>query len=348
MELNVQNKKVEFFNDFDLTLKYDSIGSVFGFKGYFNPNNAEHKQLFKPGQYNPCTVTHGNELLVTGTLLSSAFISKPIKELIAITGYSKTGILEDCDIPTSLFPLQSDGISLKEIAQKLLRKFNINLVIEDHVGSLIVKLDKKIKKSCAKESQNIKSYLTELATQRHIVLTHNEKGDLVFSHPNTKQEPFINYDFSKGMISGTDMALNFNAQAMHSHITVLKQASADSGNAGESTVQNPYVTNIYRPKVVTQSSGDDIDTSAAAKAALAIELKALRVTITTDRWIINNKIIRPNTILTVLNPDLYLFNKTRLFVEEVNFKGDNTKTIATITCVLPEVYNTETPKNIFA
>ena len=57
MELNIQNKKVEFFNDFDVVLKYDSIGSVFSFSGYFDPENADHKKLFKPGQYLPCSLS---------------------------------------------------------------------------------------------------------------------------------------------------------------------------------------------------------------------------------------------------------------------------------------------------
>jgi prophage tail gpP-like protein len=133
---------------------------------------------------------------------------------------------------------------------------------------------------------------------------------------------------------------------MHSDITVIKQADSDGGNAGEATIKNPYVPFVFRPKVVTQNSGDDNDTEQAAKNILAAELKNLTLTIVTDRWELDGKMLKPNNIISVLNPEVYIYKKTNWFIEQIDYTGDQEKTVATLKCVLPEVYNGGTPKSI--
>ena len=114
-------------------------------------------------------------------------------------------------------------------------------------------------------------------------------------------------------------------------------------------MRNPYViNNVYRPKVVTQSSGDDIDTKQVAMNALAQELKNLSLSIQIDRWSIKKDgIIRPNTIITVINPDIYLYKESRWFVEEVTMVGNEDSATATLKCVLPEAYNGNMPEYLF-
>jgi prophage tail gpP-like protein len=135
---------------------------------------------------------------------------------------------------------------------------------------------------------------------------------------------------------------------MHSHITVMKQADSNGGNAGEFTIENPYVPFVYRPKVITQSSGDDNDTEKAARNILSDELKNLKLTIVTDRWEVNGKMLKPNNIISVTNPDIYLYKSADWFIESIDFVGDEKQTTATLHCVLPEVYNGKTPKYLFS
>jgi prophage tail gpP-like protein len=340
MILKIKNKKFDFFNGFQLSLRYDSIASTFSFNSYFDPNNPEHKELFKPGSYNKCTLEHNGELLITGYVISNGFNSSPVKELVSIGGYSSAGILEDCEIPTSLYPLQSDGRTLKEITERLIKPFGVKLISDSALSAAI---NKPYETSTAKESQSIKSYISELAAQKNIIVSHDVNGNILFTRAQTNKVPV--FELTSG-IPGTKMALSFDGQQMHSSITVQKQADSDGGNAGESTVSNPYAS-IFRPRVISQSSGDDNDTAQAARNALSAELKNIKLTITTDRWEIGGKIIKPNNIISVTNPELYLYKKSKWFIESIDFSGDNTKTTAVINCVLPEVYNNQTPKNIF-
>ena len=342
MELKLAGKKFDFFNSFTLDLKYDAVASAFAFSVYFNPDDAEHKTLMRPGGYKVAEVWHNDELLVKGYVLSHTFNHSAQKQLASLAGYSTPGVLEDCEIPVSLYPLQSDGLTLKEIAQKLIKPFGIKMVIDAAVSAA---MDKQYDVSNAKETQTVKQYLTELAAQKNIVLSHTAAGSLLFTKAKTNLNPIL--DFNGSGIPSTSMSLSFSGQQMHSTITVIKEADAEGGNAGESPVSNPFVS-LYRPKVVVQSSGTDIDTSQAAKTALADELKNIKLTITTDRWEVDGKILKPNNIITVTNPELFLYKKTRWFIESISFAGDNKSNTATLTCVLPSVYDDSTPTNIFA
>lgn len=338
----IRNRKVDFFNNFTLGLKYDAVGSSFGFSFYFNPDNIEHKEIMCIGHVHKCTIEHNDELLLTGYILSEAFNSSPVRQPVGISGYSLPGVLEDCQIPPELYPLQSDNLSLTEIAKKLISRFDLTMVVDPAVAS---RMNSLFAKTTASETDTIKGYLQKLAAQKNIIITHNEKGQLLFTESKANQKPI--FHFEKNMPS-TSMTLSYNGQGMHSHITVMKQASSEGGNAGESTIINPYVPFVYRPKVITQTSGSDVDTVQAAKNALADELKSgLSVTIVTDRWEIDKKIIKPNNIITIQNPEIYLYEKSEWFIESIDFAGDQQKTVATIKCVLPEVYNGKYPKYLF-
>lgn len=343
MILKIKKRKYDFFNRFQLNLKYDSVASTFSFDGYFNPDNKDHRELLHVGHFHPITVEHNGELLVSGILLSEVFRDSSVKELTSLGGYSLPGVLEDCQIPTSIYPLQSDKLTLKEIAQKIIEPFNLEMVIDPVVSR---KMNAVYETSTANALQPIKAYLSELASQKNIILSHTPEGKLLFTQANTKKTPIIDFNIPEGgSIPGTAMSLTFNGQRMHSQITVLKQAG--SGNAGQSTANNPFVPFTFRSSVLVQNSGDDNDTQKAAKNALAKELQNIKLKITTDRWEVDDKIIKPNNIVSVINPNIYLFKKTNWFIESINFTGNEKRTTAVLNCVLPEVYNGKTPTNIF-
>jgi len=273
--------------------------------------------------------------------MSQGFNDSKETELVGISGYSFPGILEDCQIPVELYPLQYDGLTLREISQKLLSYFRITMVVDPSVSA---EMDKAYEKTTAEPTQTIKEYLASLAGQRNIVITHNEKGHLVYTKAKTNRKPILDYN---GEIPFTNMALDFGGQDMHSTITVIKQADSKGGNAGEATVTNPFVPFVRRPRVATQSSGDDNDTLEVAKNILADELRGLKLTITSDRWDVNGVIVKPNNLITVKNPRIYLYKKATWFIEQVDYKGDEKNQTLTMTCCLPEVYSAAEPTYLF-
>lgn len=362
----IRNREIQFFNSFKLSLKYNSVASTFSFDFLFDPDIIEQKEVACIGHYHICTVRHLGQVLLTGIVLSEGFNSSPVRSLTAIGGYSLTGPLEDCSIPTNssidaalsrgnlkirsgnpkpYVPLQFDGLSLRAIATQILAPFKIIMVVDPAVSA---KMDEVFTETNAEPKDTVKHYLTELCTQKGINLTHDELGRLHFTRVRTDLKPILEFDVPTGQcLPGTNMKLVFNGQAMHSQITVMAQADDDSANASESTVNNPYVYTIFRPKTIIQSSGTDVDTVLAAKNARAEELKGLSLTITIDRWDINGKIIKPNNLVRVRNPDIYLFNKSNWFIESIDYAGDQKQMTAVLHCVLPSVYDGSEPEYLF-
>ena len=338
MTLKINGKRFNFFNQFSVALKYDTVASAFGFSCYYDSNNSEHRELLKPLHYQKAIIEHNGETLITGTILSNTFKDAPQKQLATISGYSLPGVLEDCEIQGAL---QSDGLTLKEIAEKICAPFNISVVISDSVSE---KMNSTFDVTNAKETQTCKGYLTELAAQKNIILSHTSGGALLFTEAKVDQKPI--HHFERG-IPGTEFSLQINGQALHSEITAMKEADTEGGNAGDATVKNPFVT-LFRPKIVVQSSGTDIDSEQAAKNVRAEELKNIKLTITTDRWEIDGKIIKPNQIISVHNHEIFVWQKTNWFIESVKLDGDKDKTVATLECVLPECFNGGEPQNIFS
>ncbi len=359
----IRNRKLVFFQGFEICMKYDSIGSTFRFDFFFDPNNNEHKELACVGHFHIVYLYEGTELLMTGYVLSQVFNDYPETKLVSIAGYSLPGVLQDCEIPigeptswidkakgyarhviNKIWPgtLQSDGLSLKEIAQKMLNPFNLTMVIDPSVAAAMNEI---YDETTARQAQTIKSYLAELAAQKNIVITDDQFGRVVFTRPATSQKPIFHFESN---IPGTSMSMAFSGQGMHSHIRMVQQQDVDEGiPASESQVENPYVPFVFRPHVAIQSSGDADDTEQAAKNALARELKDFTLTVETDRWFIGNKVIRPGKMITVLNPNVYLYKKSSWFIEEVTLKGNASETTAVIKCVQPCVYDGTVPQYLF-
>lgn len=344
MILKVGNKKIERFNTVDVVLKYDSVASTFAFSFYFDPSNPDIAALAKPGRYADAVIEHNGEVLITGKILSHAYQDSAVKSLTSVGGYSSPGVLEDCEIPVSLYPLQSDGKNFTQIAQRLINPFGLSLVVDPDVSA---RANAVYQVATAEATGTVKAYLASLAAQKNMILSHSPEGKLLCTKAKAKGNSVALFEQGQ---PNTEITLSFDGQNMHSEITVMKQADIDGGNAGQSTVSNPFVV-AYRPAVRIQTSGTDNDTQLAAKNMLAAELKNIKLTIALsgpESWLLSGKVIRPNILVDVISVDCYLPRKTQFFVEQVSLREDANGQSAVLTCVLPEVHNGETPKNIFA
>lgn len=334
---------VTYFDGIKVSIKFDSLASTFSTNFLFNEKNREHAELACVSHFHECILEHEGQKLINGFILDENFKEASRDSLVQFAGYSKPGVLEDCEIPPSIYPLQADGLTLREIISKIIAPFKLKMIVHSSVGG---KLDQVIPTSTSKETQNIKSYITELCTQRGIIVSHTVDGDLLFTKANTEGEPLFHVEM--GVIA-TEIEMSFKGQSLHSDITVMIQADdSETSNAGEYTLQNPYVPIVYRPKVLTASSGDDISVQEVAMHALAAELKeAIRLKVTIDRWKVNDTFILPNNTITVISPKCYIYKKTKFFIESIDYTGDPKKQTAVLNCVICEVYNGQIPKNIF-
>lgn len=363
MRIVIQGNECNFFTSGSISLKLDSIASTFEFAARFSAQNKEHQEMFKPLQYKDVEIFNKkNKLIFTGTILNHRFTSNKGRELVIISGYSKCGILEDVTVPTSAYPLESNGKSFIEIARQLCGLFGINVLVSDQamsVSQTTVKSEQKnlkeksefenlkaksksvFKRTSAEPTETIKDYLSKLAGQKNIILSHNEKGEVLIFQPSYDQKP--KYFFTKG--NSLSMSADYNGQALHSEINTIRQPTDE--NSGVSTIdkaKNPLIGK-YRPTTKILSSGEDTDTKEAAKNEIASELKSIIVGVELQGLFDE---IYPGEIVNVHNHFIYCYAYNRFMVDSITLKFDEKSDTTTLGLVVPETF-TGGPKirNIF-
>lgn len=411
MEIRIGNTSISKFSKCDVTLKYDSVASVFTFDVYFDPNNQDHKRIFKPCTYQPCTIYHNNELLITGVLLVHSFSSTATPSLITVSGYSRPGILQKTCVQPNYttkggkagiglendpkgftvvkeYQTQFTGMSLYDIASKLCLPFQIGITVDSTVTKECI--DDIYPTQDIKPDETIASFLIKLAGQKHVVLSHDRFGNLLFTKTktvkpvtttksklvtpvpigkvgvsgapetpkiadNTIMKSYTSvYDFKPGGAKWYDMKLNIDGEKLHNILQVVGQVSNSEGttvnlNELNESIVNPYCNDGSVKRFIQSSdNGTGLDTKKTARDLLADDLKAITLNIDMEGWQLGDKLARPNQLITATNPDDFLYNPTRFFIEEVRLSKDAEKETCKLKCVLPECYNDEEVKNVFA
>ena len=344
MQLLINGTTYNNFSRFELNLAFDTIASTFSVDVYFNPNLSAHRSLMRPLSDQEVLINYNGRRLLTGTAVNISFKQESTKQLAKLGGYSLPGVLENAyvQVPNEGCDLQFNNLSLEDITDTLIRPYGLSFGTQTPVADEAKKLYSQTE---MKATQSIKEYLSQLASQRGIILSHDVSGNLIYTRPIvSNQVPVARFD---GTVPGVSMTATYNSQNMHSEITVLGQADINGGDAGQATVTNALISQ-YKSKVVEQNSGSDTDTMQAAKMIRADELKNLKLTIEIDRWEYDGILFEPNQIIEVRNPEVYLFNPVKWFITNVNFRQDAQQRTCTLTCVLPQCYSLKDPVNIFA
>lgn len=379
-----------------VTNRYDAICSSFSADFYFDPESAADKATFRPGAYHEVRITHKGVLMLTGFVMFNAFKSAgdPPKAAATLAGYSKTGVLQDCQYglfqakDTTSFGTtnQFNNVNIKDIAERICRSFYIKVNIDKEVLEDSQAMAQYLKTNIDTE-QTAADFLTDLCRQKNIILWHNARGELVLSKPKiadivTTERTYVREDVLSGkkdyyndpgnvysstistskrrailfdFVPGTwiRMETNFDLKDMHYRIQVVR----DELNY-QSEIFNPYVgakrqipfhpQRRFRRFNQTASGKDKMDeTPVTARAILSDELKGYTVTIHVDRWVLNGHLITPNQMVTIQNPDAYIYNKTKFFIQQVQYFADNVSETAILTCVLPDCFLSTEVKNIF-
>ncbi len=362
MKIIIDGKECKFFTSGTVSLKLDSIASTFEFSCRFSANNTDHQQMLKPLQYKDVLIYNSDDTLIfTGTLLNHRFVSDKGRNLVIVSGYSKCGILEDVTIPISEYPLESNGKSFIEIARRLCGIFGINVVVSNQAKNISettvvtnqndineasdfesIKARSKVifGRTSAEPTETVKSYLSKLAGQKNIILSHNEKGEVLIFQPSYNQKP--KYFFTKG--NSLTMEAEFNGQALHSQINVVRQPSDENEGATTADTATNNLVAKYRPTTKILSSGEDLDTQNSARNEIASELKDA-ITIKVGLQGTFDKIY-PGEIVNIHNHYIYSYAYNRFMVQQIDLKFDEKSDTTDLSLVVPETFNGGYIRNI--
>ncbi|PXX26290.1 prophage tail gpP-like protein [Thalassospira sp. 11-3] len=338
MKIKINGSYLYHFSDVVVSLALDQVASTFSFFARFNPDNEQHKEIFKPLSFPKVEIyDDNNTLMLTGVIAVHAFKSQAEPSLVQLSGYSLPGVLEDCTIPVSAYPLESINRSLKDIAEKLTKIFNVSLFIDPGVQREAAAI---YAKTVAEPTDTIKTYLAKLAAQRNIVLSHNPKGQLVLFRPDVSAQPV--YFFNKD--NTLNMGFSVNGQGLHNEVSIIRQPSEKSGNASLVDTAKNLLVGAFRPTVGVLSSGITADTKKAADNKMAAELKNISLSVVREGYLA----IVPGQTVEAQNKEIYLYQRTRFVADNVTITKKETGYTTEINLVLPETFTGATPKNIFA
>lgn len=363
------------FTNFNYNPKFNAFASSFSFDFYFDPTNQEHAEIVCVSHMHEVDILYNGRLECRGYILSQKFTNPGKPELVTVSGYSKPGVFLDCDIPFNLYPLETDGLSLRQIINKIIPPFHIGLVIGKGVESIDKKFvaeekdnegkaGENVGKTASESSQNVASYFSTLAQQRNIPISHTNDGRLWITTPNTKGAPIFDFDFTSDdpnndakRIPGLKTSMEFNGQGLHTEIVVVQQADdEEESNASQSEpLCNPLIpikqSVLYRPKVVTVSSGNEFTVSEVAKYELGKEIRDnIILKIEMAKIDINGYMIRPNNTITIIDPSCFLYTKSTWFIQSIDDLSITPKSeTCTLNCVLPFGYDFDydSLKNVF-
>jgi len=370
MKIKIEKKFFNHFSNLSVKFNLDTFASVFSFEARFDPLNVEHQKIFRPLTYPKIEIfSDDTDLLLTGNIVNNGFFSSKTPQLVSISGYTKSGILEDVTLPPKFYnfqqknktlfetaaefaddaldnigidlgvdySLEKNNQSLAEISTELLGLFGISQVIETNVAN---KMNLVYEKAVAQPTQSVASFLTQLASQRNIIIGHTKTGSLYYFKAFIGSKPVKCYDTTNVLSS----KMQINGRAFHSEITVRRQPSDE--NEGVSTldsVRNPNVRQI-RSVCKVLSSGVDTSTLEAAENVLAAELRGIQLALELPK--IDTSILC-GQIIEFINPELFIYKKQKFVINEIIYNENSGADTMTINCLTPEAFTGGTPTNIF-
>jgi hypothetical protein len=366
MTVRIGDRTFSSWEDLTIGLRFDAIASTFTMDIVFDPTSPRDKSTFKPCKFQSVVIEHNGQRVLTGVLLSHSFKSGPKKKLLHIAGYSATGVLQDCP-----YLDMANGLSLAQLIERAISQYGIGYEIAPEVN---YEVGVVYTQNDVDGTQSVAGIISGLAAQRHIIISHTVDGKVYVTRGDTQRAPIHTFDVSKGVAPATNMELTVNGQGMHHEITMLRQRDVYLKDVEQpNVIKNPYLFKqfthspltyptywtTFRPGLsrVTAPEQNIVTVNLPEyeqgvlalnlRNALAKELTNIRLKIDIDGWELGGKLVTPNNIIVVYDPELYLYKPTRFFIESVDLKGSAASATATLNCVVPEVYSVYYPQNIF-
>ena len=349
ISVKIDNKSFDLFESFSMDSNLDSVASSFQISLKYK---SEDDSVFTPLSFKNIKIFDDQKLILNGTIINHSFQSDAQTNLVVISGYSVAGILEDCTIPYSLYPLESINKSLDEICKKILPYFGIEYIIDSSVSR---EMNLIFTKSIANPEDSVKEYLSKLAAQRNIIISHTQDGKLLFFRPKANVKSKGLYDKENTIGASLDV----NGQSMQSKLYVLRQPTTPKPPKHKKgdpprpkvkvrgkfydEIENNLVLDKKRTSVKLMTSGADLDTKQAVDNYLMDQLKNIKLSIEFYNW----QDLEIGDLIEYRNDELKLFNPVQLMVTSISKSFDSESNMYEISCNLPEAYAGGNPKNIF-
>jgi prophage tail gpP-like protein len=333
----IDGEKFTGFTAYNLTLAYDTF-DTFSFSAPYDSELKELREVIKPFTFKPCEVYYNDVLLFKGTFLTPDPELTDQTSEITLQGYPLCGVLNDCMVPPTKYPLQCMGITMKGIADAACEPYSIPVIFEGEVGPVFTEVS-------IEPTDKILDFLSRLSKQRNLLFTNNEKGQLVFFNPKS-EKAFVS--FVEGKLPLISIKPKFNAQDFFSHITGFGKTDAEYPSLSY-TFENKYLINrgIIRHHSLTIEDAEtisDLENSVKAHAgrmfADCVNFELLCENHVNE----NNEVFQKGMTVCVLAPSAMTTRETNFIARSVKLSRTTEGKTTTLALVLSGSYTGEIPE----
>jgi prophage tail gpP-like protein len=333
----IDGKKFTGFTAYTLNLSYDSF-DTFSFSAPYDTELAELQGVITPFAFKLCEVFYNDVLMFKGTLLTPDPELTDESSEITLQGYPLCGVLNDCMVPPTKYPLQCMAINMKGIADAACEPYSIPVIFDGEPGPDFTEVS-------IEPTDKILDFLSRLAKQRNLLFTNNEKGQLVFFNQKS-EKAFVS--FVEGKLPLISVKPKFDAQNFFSHITGFGKTDAEYPSLSY-TFENKYLINkgITRHHSLTIEDSETIsDLENAVKAhagrmfADCVNYEVLCENHVNEK----DEIFQKGMSVCLSAPSAMINNETMFIARNVKLSRTTEGKTATLTLVLPGAYTGEIPE----
>lgn len=300
--------------------------------------SAPTTTAFKPLTFETVSITVGGTPLFTGTMLGVQPSVSASLQIDEVNGYSLPGVLNDCTMPSSAYPVEFNDQTLEQISKTLLLPFGITSVFVDPAGSTFDRVSMG-------EGEKVLAFLAKLAKQRNLVIGSETLGFLRFSSPNG--EGNIVARLQQGTAPLVSINPLFNPQQYYSDVTGIEPVLV--GLQGQKhTVKNDRLSSVVRPFtfVVHDAVQGGLKAVVEAKAARMFA-DAVKYTVDVATWRnAEGGLWSPGDTIQLDAPSAKVFGFFTFLIRSVTFRAMPNGRTASLDLVLPTVFSGGIPERM--
>lgn len=316
-----------------------AIGTIdtFAFSAPFEPDQQSFRDAFKPFSFKPVNFTIGGKRELTGTMVD---IKPGIGQsrTIGVSGYSLPGVLNDCGMPATAYPIEYNSLNLRDIAKSVSRPFGISVDFAPDPGIVF-------ERAALNPETKIFKFLADLAAQRTLVVGNDQRGALTFRQSVEPGLPVAR--LREGASPVLAVTPTFSPQQWFSDVTGINPSNmGDSG--GTFTEKNPFLQGVIRPFAYSAKDTDDGSLKGAVQSKIArMVANAIVYRVQVNTWRDEKgNLWEPNTTLLLTSPGAMVYSETEFLIRAIDFARGSNGDTASIELVLPGAYSGKLPKRL--
>ncbi len=326
----------KFWSSFEITRNIDTF-DTFSFDAPFGENSGI-RDIIKPLQYKPGQLFIDDELLSTIVLVNPLPTVDAESNSISVTGYSKPGVMNDCSVKHSDYPIEFSDQTLEQISKTLSGFYDVGVEFSEFSGAVF----EKVKLEAGEPPYN---FLIKLAKDRGFLTSNTNDGKLLFWKLDQNADTTT---LKEGHTPLLNVTPNINPQNYYSEITGLSPGKLGIDIEYEEVTVDNTNLNIKRPlvyKLKQQLSGADLQNAVKWKMGLMFA-NAIKYSISVQGMRDERgKVWNRNTYINLTAPKAYINNETKFVIRNLNLAKSDSE-ITTMNLVLPESYTGEIPERL--